>query len=125
MLGAMTDHPTAGQLLVRLAQAIDAQDWAGLDDLLAPQLACRYVHTGEVFDRDGFVSLNRDYPGSWRFEHESVVDDGEQAAMRARVSDGSETFYVASFARAASGRLEELVEVWTDSVQPHPERSTT
>ena len=117
----MTDPTLAGELLGRLSDTIDAQDWAALADLLAPDFEGHYVHTGEDFDRDGFVALNRDYPGSWRFIHEEIVDAGDRAVLRARVTDGRETYYVATFATAAGGRLSSLVEVWTDSVKP-PEK---
>jgi hypothetical protein len=117
----MPDSILAGELLLRLSDTIDAQDWAALTDLLAADFEGHYVHTGEDFDRDGFVALNRDYPGSWRFLHEEIVDAGDRAVLRARVTDGRETYYVATFATAAGGRLSSLVEVWTDSVKP-PEK---
>lgn len=118
---------SAAEVLVRLSDAIDAQDWDGLADLLAPGFTAHYVHTGESFDRDAFVALNRDYPGSWRFVHEEVVDGGERGVLRARVTsaDGSsdEVHYVASFATVDDhGLLRELVEVWAEVTRPEADR---
>ncbi|MFC7878458.1 nuclear transport factor 2 family protein [Isoptericola sp. NPDC057391] len=118
---------TAAQLLLSLSARIDAQDWDGLSALLAPDFRARYVHTGETFDKAGFVRLNRDYPGSWRFEHEDVVDGGDRGVLRARVSDATgasdEVYHVASFATGgADGLLRELVEVWADQVPEAPAR---
>jgi len=118
---------TAAQLLLALSDRIDTQDWDGLSALLAPDFRARYVHTGEEFDRESFVRLNRDYPGSWRFEHEDVVDGGDRGVLRARVSDATdesdEVYHVASFGTAgADGLLHELVEVWADQVPEVPER---
>src|SRR5690606_19818831 len=104
---------------------IDAQDWAGLAALLAPDFRARYVHTGEEFDRDGFVALNRDYPGAWRLEQPDVVDGGARGALRARVSDATgasdDVYHVATFATAGpDGLLHEIVEVWADAVAEPP-----
>lgn len=115
----------AADTLTRYADAIAARDWAALTDLLAPGLSARLLHTGEVFDRDGFVVFNRDYPGPWTFVRESVVGSGAAGVLRARVTAGPATFYVASFATLdAVGAIADLVEVWTDAVstdggQPH------
>jgi hypothetical protein len=122
MLDRMT---TAARLLLRFSDRIDAQDWDGLSALLAPDFRARYVHTGETFDRDSFVALNRDYPGSWRFEHEDVVDAGDRGVLRARVSDATgasgDVYHVATFATAGpDGLLHEVVEVWADEVAEPP-----
>jgi hypothetical protein len=127
--GDMTENTastaTAGHALIRLADAMDAQDWSGLAALLAPGFSARYVHTGEVFDRDGFVAINRDYPGSWRFVREDLVDAGDRGVLRARVSDALEltdvVHHVASFATVdETGLLADLVEVWTEEVALAP-----
>ena len=114
---------TAGDALVRMADAIDAQDWEGLSDLLADDFRARYCHTGEEFDGAQFVALNRDYPGDWRFVREVVVDGGTTAVLRARVSDAAgrspEVHQVASFGTVdASGRLVALEEVWAEVTAP-------
>ena len=115
----------AATLLARLATVIDAHDWDGLSGLLHPDFTCRLVHTGEVFDRDGWVRLNADYPGFQRMHVEDLVADGDHGALRARVIGTSETgdeleFAVASFATVRDGLLAELVEVWADVGQDAP-----
>jgi hypothetical protein len=121
-----TSRTTTGALLARFSDAIDTQAWDDLADLLAPAFRGAYVHTGETFDRDAFVALNRDYPGSWRFEREALVDGGDQAVLRARVSDATgasdEVHYVATFAASRDGRLTEITEVWAEVAAPDPTR---
>lgn len=120
------DTQTTATLLARLADAIDAQDWDGLDALLAPDFTGHFVHTGETFGRAAFVALNRDYPGAWRFEREALVDGGAEAVLRARVSDATgesdEVHHVASFATSRDGLLTELTEVWAEVSAPDPSR---
>lgn len=116
----------AATLLTRLGQVIDAHDWASLPSLLHPDFTCRLVHTGEVFDRDGWVRLNADYPGFQRMHVEDLVADGDRGVLRATVigtaDDGSDlTFAVASFGATRDGLLVELVEVWADVGQEAPQ----
>ena len=115
----------AAPLLARLASVIDAHDWEGLRDLLHPDFSCRLVHTGEVFDREGWVRLNADYPGFAHLHVEDLVVDGARGVLRARVTGASETgeeqvFAVASFATVRDGLVAELVEVWADVGQDAP-----
>ncbi len=109
-----TPEPSTAQLLTRLAAAVDAEDWSVLRTLLADDVVVRYEHTGERFDAAAYVALNRDYPGRWRFERQEVVDGGERAVLRARVSDGSETHAVVVLASSAGGLLVDVVEVWAE-----------
>ena len=110
----------AGAVLERFWAAIDRRDWDALTDVLAPDLRVRYVHTGEVFTADEFVRVNREYPGEWAALVEELVVHGDRAVSRTRVSDGSETYFVASFAGVRDGMLSELTEVWTGSVDAPP-----
>ncbi|KGN36826.1 nuclear transport factor 2 family protein [Knoellia subterranea] len=123
------EQNTAGELLVRFATHIDDANWDGLADLLADDFRARYSTTGEEFDKQGFVALNRDYPGRWRFEREDVVDAGDRAVLRARVSDATgtsdETHFVATFATARAGQLTEIVEVWAEVAQVPLDRRPT
>jgi ketosteroid isomerase-like protein len=115
----------AATLLTRLVEVIDAHDWEGLPALLHPDFTCRLVHTGEVFDRDGWVRLNADYPGFQRMLLEDLVTDGDRGVLRATVIGTSATgddltFAVASFGTIRDGLIAELTEVWADVGQEAP-----
>jgi len=123
-LGIMTEHETAVQTLAALWQLIEEQQWDRMGQLLDPAVAVHYVHTGEVMDADGFIRANRDYPGRWHVHVADMVGELDRAVSRTSVSDGQQTFWVASFATTRHGRIAELVEVWTDAGQsPHPSRA--
>ncbi len=107
-------------VLRRLFERLDAQDWDGFADLLDPDLQVEWPHTGERFDREGMVRVNREYPGRWRITVEEVLGAGDRAVARARVTDGSEAAVTAAFARVRDGRVVHLVEVWADAGGPVP-----
>jgi hypothetical protein len=105
----------AGQFLEALWARIDALDWAGLGDLLDPGAKVRYLHTGEVLDRDAYVRLNAGYPGRWHVEVSDIVSgDGGRAVSSARVYNDAESHYVATFATVANGKITELTELWAE-----------
>lgn len=111
----------ARALLTRLCEAIDAHDWKALPALLHDDFRCRFVHTGETFDRDAWVRLNADYPGFDRLVVEDLVGSGDRAVARCHVTgwvdDERTHFEVATFVAARDGRIAEMTEVWTDVAQ--------
>lgn len=121
----MDEHLDAAAVLGRLCAVLDAHDWTALPDLLHATFTCTLVHTGETFDREGWVRLNAEYPGFEGLEVEDLIGSGDRAVARCRVRgrvDGAPVvFAVASFATASDGRLTELTEVWTDVDQAPPE----
>lgn len=112
---------TTAETLTRFAAILDAREWGALPGILTADFSAHLVHTGERFDRDGFVALNRDYPIVVRFLVQDLVACGDRAVLRARVTDGEQTWHVASFATVAEGRIGELVEVWADAADVPPE----
>ncbi len=108
---------TPAALIADFWARIDAQDWEGLTTLLAPEFTGHFVHTGERFDRDGFVEFQRGYPGHWRASVDETVQDGDRVVTRTRVSQREETYVVATFATVADGLVTHLVEVWTQAGQ--------
>ncbi len=83
------------------------------------------MHTGEVFDRDGWVRLNAEYPGFQHMVLEDLVVDGDRGVLRATVTGtsaegGEVVFAVAGFAAVRDGLVAELTEVWADVDQQPP-----
>jgi hypothetical protein len=121
----MDEGQTAGGVLTAYAAAITGHDWAALRGLLADDAEVVLLHTGERYDAEGFVAFNRDYPGPWAFHADEVVDGGRRGALRAHTVADQETYHVVVLGTLdGTGRLTDLVEVWTGPVAPHPERGT-
>jgi hypothetical protein len=114
----------AAETLLGLTTAIDEHRWDDLAPLLDAAFTCRYVHTGETLDRDGWVRLNAEYPGFERLVVEDLVADDDRAVCRAHVTgraDGVlQHFEVATFVTVRDGLVTEMTEVWTDVGQEAP-----
>jgi hypothetical protein len=111
--------------LTGLMLAIDERRWTELAGFLHPDFTCHLVHTGETFDRNGWVAFNAGYPGFGRLVVEEFVGGEDAAACRSRVTgegpDGAvQAFGCASFAQMRDGLIVRLAEVWTDVDQEPP-----
>ncbi|MEJ1088222.1 nuclear transport factor 2 family protein [Microbacterium sp. Mu-80] len=109
---------TAAELLHGLMSAIDERRWGDLERYLHEGFSCRYVHTGESFDRATWIRLNAEYPGFDRLIVEEIVGEPDAAACRSHVTSrsGDEVnhFECATFVRVRDGLIEQMTEVWTD-----------
>jgi hypothetical protein len=114
----VTEPSDAASALRQLWATLADREWDAIAELLDPAVEVRYVHTGEVLDRAGFVAANRNYPGRWRVTVQDVVADGDKAVTLTRLDNGTETMYVASFATTRRGLITSLIEVWADAEQP-------
>jgi hypothetical protein len=52
-----------------------------LTSLLDADFRCRYMHTGEEFDRDDWVRLNADYPGFQHFSLQDCLGSGGRTSL--------------------------------------------
>lgn len=108
----------AAAMMTRLAEVIDAHRWDEMPELLSSDFACRYVHTGEIFDRDSWVRLNAEYPGFDHLELQDCVATETRAAGRSHVTaqTGGEPqhYEVATFITLRHGLIAEMTEVWTE-----------
>lgn len=115
----------ASSLLTRLCDLIDSHDWDRLQGLLHDEFVCRYVHTGETFDRDSWVRLNAEYQGFDHLVLKDLVSSDARAVGRCHVTghvNGQLThFEVATFITVRDGRISEMTEVWTDVALTPPE----
>lgn len=115
----------AAALMARLCEVIDAHEWETLPSLVHDEFVCRYVHTGETWDRESWVRLNAEYPGFDRLVLKDLVASGTRAVARCHVTgyvgDRHTHYEVATFITAKDDLISEMTEVWTDVAQTPPD----
>lgn len=104
---------------------MDARHWEGLRDHFAEGASVVWPNTGERFDVDAFVSVNREYPGKWSIRVEKLLDAGEAVVSVVRVTDGGESFHAVSFFEFAPGteKIARLEEYWGSDGPPPAHRN--
>lgn len=114
----------AAALLSGLMTAIDERRWEDLTDFLHEDFSCRYVHTGESFDRASWMRLNAEYPGFDHLRVEAIVGEADRAVCRSHVTGrgdaGLNHFECATFIHVRDGLIDRMTEVWTDVAQVAP-----
>jgi ketosteroid isomerase-like protein len=107
---------TAGQVVRRFWEQMQARDWPAAQALLVPDVLVEWPATGERFvGADAVIAVNRDYPEGWTIEVVSVVPgmDGVTAASEVEVvQEGVGVFAAASFWHLRVGLIERGREYW-------------
>jgi ketosteroid isomerase-like protein len=95
-----------------LWERMQARDWDGARATLADGFTCDYPETGESFQADGYIAMNRAYPGDWTILVDEVLAEGNRVVARIRVPLGDQLFHCLSFADVEDGRIASSTEFW-------------
>ena len=101
-------------------EQMEAREWDAAGALLSPGLRIEYTETGEVFEGDNFLAMNRAYPEGWAIEVVETVGDGSRVAAQVKVDLGDETFWCAGFYEVTDGVIESGVEHWVTQGSEQP-----
>ena len=95
--------------------AIAARDWAGMADLLHPDVVVEWPASGErIVGRDNVVAVNREYPEGWAIDVLRVIGtDDDVAVSEVEVPhQGLGVFRAASFWTVRDGLIVSGREYW-------------
>lgn len=107
-------------LVRRFWTSMEARQWEAATACLAPELEIRWPHTGEVFrGREGFMAMNRAYPGDWHIEIVRVqaLEPPEVLSIIV-VRDGDQAFHAVSLLQVEGGLIRSGTEYWTAPETP-------
>ena len=93
-------------------ERMEARQWDSAGELLSPSLHIEYTATGEVFDGDNFLAMNRAYPDGWTIRIVETIAEGNRVAAHVSVQQDNDTFRCAGFYEIANGVIESGVEHW-------------
>ena len=100
---------------------MEARDWDGAGRLLSTNVHVEFTATGERFDGESFLAMNRAYPEGWTIEVVETVADGDRVAAQVQVDHGDDTFWCAGFYRVGGGLIVSGVEHWvTEGAETPP-----
>lgn len=117
---AVPGDMTPADVVRSFFQRMEARDWDGAADLLSPNIRIDFTETGERFDGQNFLAMNRAYPEGWAIDVVETVPAGERVAAQVRVDHGDTTFWCAGFYTVRGGRIAEGTEHWVTEGSAQP-----
>ncbi len=91
---------------------MQARDWEGAGQLLAPDVRIEFTETGEQFLGADFLAMNREYPEGWSLKVVETIGAADRVAAQVRVEHGDEVFWCAGFYSVKDGVIASGVEHW-------------
>ncbi len=112
----MDDPAASGASLVRAFwHRIQARDWAGVAELLAPEVVLDWpVSRERVVGAANVVAVNAEYPEGWEIRVLRVLGHGRDVASEVEVTmPDAPASRSAAFWTVADGRITSGVEYWS------------
>lgn len=112
------------QLIERFLSTLDKRDWAGLADVLHPDVVYDIPQSRErIRGRDRYIRFNREYPGDWHVTPTQILVDGDAGVARFDWQVGAtpvEEAFV--FFGVRDGLLATVTDFWPEPYDPPPGR---
>ncbi len=113
--------------MVAYVEALEARDWDGLGDLLAPGVVYEVPQTRErVSGREAVVRFNREYPGEWHLRVREAYGDASGGAVHlgwVGAPGEEESGAVALLRFDPDGRILHITDYWPEPYEPPAERA--
>ena len=104
----------AVQFAQRFWEVLEDRDWTRLTGLLDPQFIAIWPQSGEQYNREGFITVNRLYPGDWHIHIRNVLGSDIWAVTEIDVEIDGRLDRAVSFFRVHDDRIIELREYWPE-----------
>jgi ketosteroid isomerase-like protein len=110
-------------VIEELWRRIQARDWAGAGELVAPGAVVEWPATKErITGRDNYIAVNSQYPEGWQINVLRIVADGDQVVSEVEVPHAElGVFRVASFWTVTGGQVAGGTEYWITVGGDQPE----
>lgn len=105
---------SAGAVVRRVHDLMQSRDWAGARTCVHDDAVIEYPVSGERFSGRSWMDMNEAYPEGWTIEVVEIVEHGDRAAARVRVTlHEVEVSLCAGFYAVHGDRITAGVELWT------------
>ncbi|MBY8878845.1 nuclear transport factor 2 family protein [Actinacidiphila acidipaludis] len=112
------------EVVRRLWARMQARDWDGVGEVLAPDLVVEWPVSGErIVGRENYLRINAEYPEGWSIRVLRVVAEGNEVVSEVEVPHETMGVHrVASFWTVRDGRIAAGREYWSElGSDPAPE----
>ena len=115
---------TPVELVHRFLDTLEARDWAGLTEVLDPDVVYEMPQSRErIRGRDSYVQFNREYPGDWHLRPRVVLaDEGHGIAwFDWNVGDDEQGDGIVVLG-IDGDRIRSVTDFWPEPFEPRPGR---
>jgi SnoaL-like domain len=110
----VTAPSSSAAVVRRIHERMQARDWAAVRLCVTDDAVIEYPVTGERFRGQRWVDMNEAYPEGWAIEVAEIVDHGDRAAARVRVTmNEAEVSWCAGFYSTDGERIIGGIELWS------------
>ena len=104
-------------------QRLEERDWAGLAEVLHPDVVYEIPQTRErIHGRDRYVTFNAEYPGEWHIEPHVVLGDDRNGSVLFLWTLGGESSLAIAFFEVDDGKITKITDFWPEPYEPPPGR---
>ena len=99
-------------------KAMESNDFNKGSEWLSEDFECYWPQSSElIIGRESFAQMNTNYPanGTWRFNINSVVCEGNQVVSDVDVTDGTVSARAITFHTVENGLITKQTEFWPDN----------
>jgi len=110
-------------LIASFADRLERRDWAGLAQLLDPNVVYEIPQTRErIRGRERYVTFNAEYGGDWHIEPQVVLGDDHNGSLLFRWTLGGEASPAIAFFEADDDKITRVIDFWPEPYEPPPGR---
>ena len=110
-------------LVAAFADRLERRDWAGLTELLHPEVVYEVPQTRErIRGRDRYVQFNAEYPGDWHIAPRVVLGDDHDGSLLFEWHLGGEPSLAVAFFEIGGGLITKITDFWPEPYEPPPGR---
>jgi ketosteroid isomerase-like protein len=102
------------QLVRHLWSAIDRREWSVVESLCEQCFSYTLPQSDEVFGREDFIRLNKEYPGDWRIRVEHLICASPWVVTEVLVEFPDKRDRGVTFFRVHGGKVVEIREYWPE-----------
>ncbi len=104
-----------GTLIKFFWENFQGRKWEIVKSLLDESFFANFPQSGEIFDREHYVEMNRKYPGNWQIEVQRIFKTENLWISEVKIVLDDHIDWGIGLFKIKNGKIFELCEYWAES----------
>ncbi len=106
--------PSNEEVVRELWGAVDRRDWVAVESLCDERCTFTLPQSGEKYGREGFLRVNREYPGDWHIFVNHIIGGGDWVVSEVMTTFPGKVDQGVTLFRLDQGKIMEIREYWPE-----------